>query len=65
MPVVKIEMLAGKTKDQKKKMIEGITKAITEATGVEPEKVWLIISEIQHENWGSGGKQKEPPTNKG
>ncbi|MFH0860738.1 MAG: 2-hydroxymuconate tautomerase [Candidatus Altiarchaeota archaeon] len=58
MPVVKIEILSGKTKEQKKKMIEGITKAINEATGVEPEKIWIIINEISHENWGSNGKPK-------
>jgi len=58
MPVVRIEMLEGRTKEQKKRMMEGITKAVVEATGVEAEKVWIIVSDVARENWGSGGKPK-------
>jgi len=51
-------MLEGRTKEQKKRMMEGITKAVVEATGVEAEKVWIIVSDVARENWGSGGKPK-------
>jgi 4-oxalocrotonate tautomerase len=58
MPVIRIEVLAGKTKEQKKRMIEGITQVVTAAIGIEPEKVWIVINDVPPENWGSGGKQK-------
>ncbi len=58
MPVVRIELLEGRTKEQKKMMIEGVTRAMVEATGVEAEKVWVIVSDVARENWGSGGKPK-------
>ncbi len=58
MPVVKIDILSGKTKEQKQKMVEGVTAAINEATGVTPEKIWIIINDVEAENWANNGKLK-------
>jgi len=58
MPVVKIDILSGKTNEQKQKMVEGVTGAINEATGVTPEKIWIIINDVEAENWANNGKLK-------
>jgi 4-oxalocrotonate tautomerase len=54
MPVVQIEMWAGRTEEQKEKLIKGITDAFKEI-GVKPEKVTIIIHDIPKSNWSIGG----------
>ncbi|MCX6695351.1 MAG: 4-oxalocrotonate tautomerase [Candidatus Altiarchaeota archaeon] len=57
MPVVRIEMWAGRSKEQKKKLIEDVTKAVCDCIGCPPEAVHIVINDIPKENWGAGGKQ--------
>jgi 4-oxalocrotonate tautomerase len=56
MPVVQISWWAGRTEEQKKKVIEGVTKVIAEALGIRSEAVTIIIYDVPKENWGLGGK---------
>jgi len=56
MPVITIKTFEGKTKEQKKKWIEGVTRVSMEVTGLEdPSRCTVIIQEIPKENWGKGG----------
>jgi 4-oxalocrotonate tautomerase len=55
-PVVIIETWAGKTEEQKAKLIEGITRAFEEI-GVKPEQLHIIIHDVPKDNWGTRGKQ--------
>lgn len=54
MPVVQISVWAGISQENKKKMVEGITKVIEEL-GVPREAITIIIEEIPITNWASGG----------
>ena len=56
MPVVIVEMWAGRTEEQKATIIRGITKAFEEA-GISPEHVEVIIHDVPKINWGIGGEQ--------
>jgi 4-oxalocrotonate tautomerase len=56
MPVVQISWWTGRTDEQKKKVIEGITKVIAEALNIKPEAVTVIIYDIEKKNWGVGGR---------
>ena len=56
MPVIIIRTFEGKTKEQKKKWIEEITRVSMEVIGVtDPSVFTVIIHEIPRENWGKGG----------
>jgi len=56
MPVITIRTFAGKTKEQKKKWIQEVTRVSMEVTGVKDPSVYtVIIEEIPKENWGKGG----------
>ena len=55
-PVVIVEMWAGRTDEQKEKLIKGITKAFEEI-GVKPEGLSIIMHDVPKSNWGMGGKQ--------
>jgi 4-oxalocrotonate tautomerase len=55
MPVVIVEMWEGRTIEQKKQLVEGITSVIVKM-GVPSEAVQIIIKDNPKHNWASGGK---------
>ncbi len=56
MPVIRVEMFAGRTKDQKRKLSRALTDAFVEAAGGKPESVHLIFTDIDKGNWSVGGE---------
>ena len=55
MPVVTVEMWEGRTIEQKKQLVEGITSSLVKI-GVPQEVVHVIIKDIPKHNWAIGGK---------
>jgi 4-oxalocrotonate tautomerase len=55
LPVVQVNVWSGISLENKKKVVEGITRVLEEI-GVPREAVTVIISEEPKENWTSGGK---------
>ena len=55
MPVVIVEMWEGRTVEQKKQLVEGITSSFVEI-GIPPEVLHIIIKDNPKHNWGMGGK---------
>jgi 4-oxalocrotonate tautomerase len=55
LPVVQVNVWSGISLENKKKVVEGITRVLEEI-GVPREAVTVIISEKPKENWASGGK---------
>ena len=55
LPVVQVSVWSGITKENKKKLVEGITKVIEEL-GVPREAVEVLIYEVPKSNWASGGQ---------
>jgi len=67
MPVVTIETWEGRTRDQKRRLVEAITNAMVEHFDSNPERTHVIIHDIPKESWGRGGKLSvdlEPETTK-
>jgi 4-oxalocrotonate tautomerase len=65
MPDVHISWLAGRTVDQKRKVVEGITKVLMEEAGAKPESTHIVFIDIPHTDFASGGmlvadKTKKP-----
>ena len=50
-------MLKGRTQQQKKELIEGITEVMKSKAGAKPESTQVIISETGKSDWGEAGKQ--------
>jgi len=61
MPTYHIEMFEGRTTEQKKKLVEEITRVTVEVLGGSPESVDIIISDIKRDNWATGGKLWSEP----
>ena len=55
MPVVTVEMWEGRTIEQKKRLVEGITSVMT-GMGIPAEAVQIIIKDVPKHNWAIAGK---------
>jgi 4-oxalocrotonate tautomerase len=55
MPVVIVEMWEGRTVDQKRTIVEGITRTFEEI-GVPPAALQIVINDIPKHNWAIAGK---------
>ena len=55
MPTYHIEMLEGRTLEQKKKLVEAITRVTVEVLGGTPDAVDILITDVKRENWATGG----------
>ncbi|WP_457643484.1 tautomerase family protein [Persephonella sp.] len=56
MPYVNVKVAGSLTKEQKKQIVEGITKLLEEIAGKPPSATYVVIEEIDRDNWGKGGK---------
>jgi len=56
MPYVNIRITnEGVTKEQKEKLIKGVTQLLKEVLGKDPNTTTVVIDEVNVENWGIGG----------
>jgi 4-oxalocrotonate tautomerase len=55
MPNVTIEWLEGRTLEQKRTVIAGITDLLVEAANARREAVQVTFCEMTKESWGRGG----------
>ncbi len=57
MPYVNFKVTReGVTPDQKAKLIEGVTKLLHDVLGKNPNTVFVVIDEVDTDNWGVGGE---------
>lgn len=55
MPFAQIYMIEGRTEEQKRAVIEKVSAALVEATGVPIANVRVWIQDVPKENWGIAG----------
>lgn len=55
MPTYHVEMLEGRTIEQKRKLVEAITRVTVEVLGGTPDAVDILITDVKRENWATGG----------
>ena len=57
MPYVNIRVTKeGVTAKQKSQLIEGATKLLQEVLGKPPQATFVVIDEVETDNWGVGGE---------
>ncbi len=61
MPTYHVEMLEGRTVEQKKKLVAEITRVSVEVLGGVADSVDIVITDIKRENWATGGKLWSEP----
>ncbi|MDD2496689.1 MAG: 4-oxalocrotonate tautomerase [Desulfitobacteriaceae bacterium] len=55
MPIVQVEIIKGRTVEQKRQMAKQVTEAITKTLACPPEAVKIIIREMEKENYAEAG----------
>lgn len=55
MPLIQVSVWAGISEENKKKLVEGMTKVCVDV-GIPAEAVTVVILEVPKSNWASGGK---------
>jgi len=56
MPTITIQLFEGRTLEQKRKLVQSITKATCSSIGCEPAAVDIILNEVKRENWSTAGR---------
>lgn len=56
MPIVRIEMLAGRPAAKQAELIRRVTEAVAGTLDVRPEQVRVLLYEIAPEHWAVGGR---------
>lgn len=56
MPIITIQMLEGRTQEQKSKLAQVVTQAVVDIAKTKPESVTVVFSEYPKENWAQGGR---------
>lgn len=56
MPIVQIDMLEGRTVEQRRELVKKVTAAITESVSCPASAVTIIIREMTKEHLGQAGK---------
>jgi 4-oxalocrotonate tautomerase len=54
MPIVHVELFAGRSLEQKRELVRGITEVVARTCGVAPDGIHVLINEMSRENWGRG-----------
>ena len=55
MPIVQVELLEGRTIEQKRNLVTKVTQAIVESIGASAESVTIIIRDMPKENLSKAG----------
>jgi len=55
MPVIRISIWEGRTREQKEKLAEAITKNMAEIAKTPKEHVWIIFEDVKKCDWAIGG----------
>mgnify|MGYP003303592869 FL=1 len=55
MPFINVKMLSGRSTEQKRELVDALTKAIVETCGADREGTSVVIEEYEREHWARGG----------
>lgn len=56
MPIIRVEMFEGRSREQKREMVKEVTDAFVRTCGGTPQSVTVVISDLSQENWGVAGQ---------
>jgi 4-oxalocrotonate tautomerase len=61
MPIIRVEMLEGRTIEQKRELVEVLTRETVRICKCPAEAITVLITDFQKENWGSAGRLRADP----
>ncbi|WP_421994639.1 2-hydroxymuconate tautomerase [Roseococcus sp.] len=55
MPMIRVEMYAGRSPEQKKALVKALTEAFVATAGSTPDSVQIVLQDIEKSDWATGG----------
>ena len=55
MPYINLQITKGASREQKKRIVEQMTKTLVDVLDKKPEHIHIVIDEIDGDNWGFNG----------
>jgi len=55
MPIIRVEMFAGRSRDQKRALVKELTESFLRTCGSKPEAVHVVLVDVEKEDWGVAG----------
>jgi 4-oxalocrotonate tautomerase len=61
MPIIRIDLLAGRAPERKAELIRRVTEAVVASLGVQAGQVRVLLQEYPPEHWAVAGTPLAPP----
>ena len=61
MPIIRVSLWDGRTREQKEKLAEALTKDVMDIAKCPKEHVWIIFEDVKKSDWAIGGKLCDQP----
>lgn len=61
MPIIRVEMLEGRSLEQKTELVEVLSREMARITGCRLEAITVVIEDIKRENWAIAGRLLAQP----
>ncbi len=55
MPTIRVELLEGRTPEQKRDLAQALTEATCKTLGSKPEAVDILFFDVKRHDWATGG----------
>ncbi|MES2784139.1 MAG: 4-oxalocrotonate tautomerase [Pseudomonadota bacterium] len=56
MPTIRVELMEGRTPEQKKNLVRALTQAVVDTLGSKAESVDVLLFDIKRHDWATGGE---------
>jgi 4-oxalocrotonate tautomerase len=56
MPIIRIELIEGRTPAQKKELVEVLTRETARIAGCSESSIHVVIEDVKKQNWGIAGR---------
>jgi 4-oxalocrotonate tautomerase len=54
MPIINVQMLSGRTAEQKQQLIRELAEGTIRALGVSEQAIRILLTEVEPQHWGVG-----------
>ncbi|MBM3571977.1 MAG: 4-oxalocrotonate tautomerase [Alphaproteobacteria bacterium] len=62
MPMIRVEMFAGRSREQKRAFTKAVTDAFVQTCGGTPQSVQVVFFDVEKDDWGVNGRLVTDPT---
>lgn len=56
MPIIRVEILAGRSVEKKRELVETLSKETARIIGCPENSIYVVIEDVAKQNWGVGGE---------